>query len=722
VLSRALIKKQRGRRPFTAVAILGLVGSLLLSGGTALAVHDINFQLDGDTTSTDQNPDAPGTPALDWNDLFNADGTSKSPINPGNATGFTHGDFVRDFQVKTGAKTCSLTATTPLTFCTVDATTFATGSKDILAISGWQCNKDNNVNSKIDIMNAYAASFKAANGDRIIYFGLDKNKDNGNNNVGFWFLQGNANCDATNGTQTWSGSHSDGDVLVVSEFTNGGGVSGITAYRWTGGANGCIDSTPLTANCDGLSIGTGGDCKVAAGSDDICATTNSGQHPWNTNITTDWLTADATLGVGHTVVPPDFFEGGINITKIFAASGGAPSCFNTFIADTRSSQETTATLFDYARGTLGECSASITTQASTNAAVTPGTVVTDTATITGTSGNTPPFPNSDENTGGSNVKFYICELLAGTGDCTSTAVQVGNASGEELSPTATQGVSTATSDGYDTTGKAPGRYCFYAVWPGDSNYTSGASGGAAATECFTIVQLPSTTVTTSSPTGDTTPGASVTDTATVSGSGATPTGTVTFFLCQPNQVTSGGCEGTAGTQVGSAVQLVSGSATSDAVSGATTTTLGKYCWRAEYSGDGLYEPSAHTNATTECFTVRTSASGASAQRWLPNDRIVVTSAHGNLAGTLAITLRQDTCNGTVVYTEPVPNSGAFTATTAGAVYNTTNSTVFVGTKADGTAGLAAGTYFWRVVFTPTSQFATGFTKCETSTLTINDNP
>ena len=101
---------------------------------------------------------------------------------------------------------------------------------------------------------------------------------------------------------------------------------------------------------------------------------------------------------------------------------------------------------------------------------------------------------------------------------------------------------------------------------------------------------------------------------------------------------------------------------------------------------------------------------------------MVTSAHANLAGTLSITLRSGTCTGTVVYTEPVPNGGAFTATTAGAVYNTTNATVFVGTNPDGTAGLAAGTYFWSVTFTPTSSFATGFTKCETSTLTINNNP
>ena len=34
----------------------------------------------------------------------------------------------------------------------------------------------------------------------------------------------------------------------------------------------------------------------------------------------------------------------------------------------------------------------------------------------------------------------------------------------------------------------------------------------------------------------------------------------------------------------------------------TTKAIGKYCWRAVYSGDGFYNGSDHTNATDECFT------------------------------------------------------------------------------------------------------------------------
>src|SRR5262249_34411545 len=125
------------------------------------------------------------------------------------------------------------------------------------------------------------------------------------------------------------------------------------------------------------------------------------------------------------------------------------------------------------------------------------------------------------------------------------------------------------------------------------------------------ILLVPTVVTTSNPSQtNIAPGSSVTDTATVSGSGLTPSGTVTFFLCQPSEVTSGGCEGTAGSQVGGVKTLVAGSATSDATT--NTNTPGKYCWRAEYSGgttkgpngtSDTYGPKSHTNSTTECFNV-----------------------------------------------------------------------------------------------------------------------
>ena len=108
----------------------------------------------------------------------------------------------------------------------------------------------------------------------------------------------------------------------------------------------------------------------------------------------------------------------------------------------------------------------------------------------------------------------------------------------------------------------------------------------------------------------TTPGSNQHDVVTVGTAQAPGIGSVKFYLCQPNQVTAGGCEGSAGTQVGSAVTLdANGQATSSTINGSTTpndNANGTYCWRAEFTpsaNDHHYLAGKHTNSTTECFTV-----------------------------------------------------------------------------------------------------------------------
>ena len=349
---------------------LGLVAALLLFASGAQAVHEFptGLQLDGNVLHSC--PPAPDTgfcasSQQDWADLFTVtDNTTagteivapNTSVIGGSDPDFTNASFIRDFE---SGSSCTLNSLST-TFCAADDTTFATGSKDTLDITngGWQCTHSNNVNSKIDIMNTYAASYtiptgQANAGDQVLYFGMEKNKNNGTNDVGFWFLQHDANCSSPTHAN-WTGSpHTVGDVLVVSEFSSGGGVSSIFAYKWVGGSNPLVQ---IAAASGGAS-----DCKTALAGDTICATTNSGAHQFNGNITTPWLTSDATLGVGHTVVPPDFFEGGIDLTRAFGSSGStAPNCFNTFVGDTRSSTSLGSTLFDFARGHLQNCGARIT--------------------------------------------------------------------------------------------------------------------------------------------------------------------------------------------------------------------------------------------------------------------------------------------------------------------------------------------------------------------------
>jgi uncharacterized repeat protein (TIGR01451 family) len=95
-----------------------------------------------------------------------------------------------------------------------------------------------------------------------------------------------------------------------------------------------------------------------------------------------------------------------------------------------------------------------------------------------------------------------------------------------------------------------------------------------------------------------------------------PTGTVTFFLCNPAQITAGaGCVsgGTPVPSPASPVTISGGSATSANAPAALTGTTGKYCWRAEYAPDAaasaFYSAGSDTNDRAggapgdECFIV-----------------------------------------------------------------------------------------------------------------------
>lgn len=288
------------------------------------------FELDGNIL--------PGSAAgPDWSDIFQpsspAGATPKAPL----PAGFSSATFVLDFN-PTGNN---------------DNSTYATGSKDTLNITpGWQCVKSNNVNDKTDINNAYAVAYTAdvsGTPHLIVYFALDVAANEGTKNVAFWFLKDpTVGCVAGNKATDFIGNHSDGDVLIVSEYTSGGRVSTIKAYRWVGGANGFLDTTP---------VGTGGDCQD--GPFDVCARTNAAvlngdgatpDVPWAVKTKTSnpqgsGYNSARDLDVG------EFFEGGIDLTAL-----GISGCFNRYLADTRSSTSLTATIFDYALGNFANCS------------------------------------------------------------------------------------------------------------------------------------------------------------------------------------------------------------------------------------------------------------------------------------------------------------------------------------------------------------------------------
>jgi hypothetical protein len=152
-------------------------------------------------------------------------------------------------------------------------------------------------------------------------------------------------------------------------------------------------------------------------------------------------------------------------------------------------------------------------------------------------------------------------------------------------------------------------------------------------------------------------GENIYDYAVITGTGSNlaPTGTMTFSICAPGELTNGACE-TGGTAVGLPVTVtqIAGTTNSEAISAAyTPNAIGKWCWRGEYSGDDNY-PASSDASTGECFDViQLQPAIATAQTFTVFDKATITVAAGagDLQGNVQFLLypNDTTCAGTPVY-------------------------------------------------------------------------
>ncbi|HEV8604481.1 MAG TPA: hypothetical protein VGQ99_03895 [Tepidisphaeraceae bacterium] len=215
------------------------------------------------------------------------------------------------------------------------------GSKDTLGIQqGQWLSTSSKPQAKDDITHAYAAMYTdAATGDVILYAGLDRFDNSGDATAGFWFLQNSVGENlgvTTNGGHPFIGSHSDGDILLVSDFTIGGSTSTIKVFRWTGNdATGSLVAVPAPPNStfaivNGAAIGV----------------------PWSFK--------DKSGNTGPAT--GEFLEEGVNLSAL-----GLGGCFSNFIAETRSSQSPTATLSDFVIGNFNTCALELPNKATVKA-------------------------------------------------------------------------------------------------------------------------------------------------------------------------------------------------------------------------------------------------------------------------------------------------------------------------------------------------------------------
>jgi hypothetical protein len=255
---------------------------------------------------------------------------------------------------------------------------------------------------------------------------------------------------------------------------------------------------------------------------------------------------------------------------------------------------TAATL---APATAKVCPLVTTTPAS--ASITLGDSDTDTATVTGTNGIVP----------AGTVSFYVCGP-----DHPAPCTAVGGTSlGAPIPLTKDSDSALATSPTF--TPAAAGTYCFVGVYSGDPTYL-GVSDGSTTDECFDVAEV-APGVTTSPTTASIPLGFPDSDTATITGQAgvAAPTGTVTFYVCGPEPTaTATACtppppdSATAAgyrTPIGGPVTVQPASPTTGSATSAsfTPTAAGTYCFVANYSGDGNFNPASDSSTTDECFDV-----------------------------------------------------------------------------------------------------------------------
>ncbi len=464
----------RRRRRLLLVPILFTAALALFWVWGAQAVHKTGaFELDGNATND------PSTSGDDWDNVCFQ---YASPLPSGGCgtttptTGSTSGSWASDGNLNSTIFTGG-------------------GSKDPIDISSWNW-KDGagGLPDKDNLLHAFAARYSQTPSTNcpagtfptceVIYFGMDRFDNSGDAQNGFWFLQNNVNTVAGK-TNTFSGVHKNGDVLVVSDFSIGGTTSTITVYTWdsTCTAAGKPDAGCADSNLRQQETSDAANCASAADNDGFCGITNPAGTavPWSGDFTDK-------SGNTSTYAQGELYEAGINLSTL----GLAGECFSSMVAESRSSTSTSAVLKDFVLAHFPQCKPSLATQASSNGTVAPGTAVHDTATITVSGGTNAPDPTGT-------VTFFLCGPSAtGNPDCTTDGTNIGTGTlgdAGENPTTPNDGKSHADSPDVNTStaNLMPGYYCFRAEWPGDNNYPGALTYTDTVSECFRVQDTSSMT-------------------------------------------------------------------------------------------------------------------------------------------------------------------------------------------------------------------------------------
>ena len=262
------------------------------------------------------------------------------------------------------------------------------------------------------------------------------------------------------------------------------------------------------------------------------------------------------------------------------------------------------------------------------------------------------------------VAFFLCKV-SGTALCDSGGTSVGSTN---LTGTAYP-VTVVSPTAYVT---SAGRYCWRAVFSGDSANGIPGSSDFSDSECFNVNPVTPTLATTAGP--DINLGETLSDSATLDGTATQPTdpvikltntggspagGTITFKLYGPNNCTT--------LAYTSPTVTVSGNGTYNTPNPQfMPTAAGTYHWVAVYSGR-LAEHQRHdhnadcTDANEDVVVSTVASTLSSAQNWLPNDSVTVSApaGSGDLDGTVSFDLYASAdCTGDRIYSGRRPRCRA----------------------------------------------------------------
>jgi hypothetical protein len=560
VLSRKIIKKQRGRRGLVAFAGVVLIIGTLVAGNIALAVNATGaFELDGNAV-------AQAAPGDDWANVCHEAAVSLCPTGS-NTTGATAVSFID-------------TTTNPIIFT-------GGGSKDPQdPQDSWLWKPSDTIPDKDTILHAFAAKYSLPSTGTtgncptpvgtttcdVIFFGSDRFTNDGDAQLGFWFFKNAVtrnNPTATSGAQGFTGHHANGDLLVISDFSNGGTTSTIKVYfrdDSRGSDNTSANkvyNNPAVNFCGANNLrlklsSTAANCATSAASAAACGIVNPHLATDAAHETAPWPFVDKKGNDGF-YDQGELYEAGLNLTAL----GLGGTCFSSFEAESRASTSATATLKALAIGGFGACTSGLVTTPSAGKG---GTVqigsdgsygATDSAVLTVTGASS----------WSGTLKFFFCGPLA-TGSCDGTT-NVGTQVGSDRT------VTNATAQPFVSDVKtitAAGRYCWRATFTATTTGVPNASDGSL-DECFTVTKR--------QPSYASTPVVQIKDTITVSSLTTNATGNLNVGIYTDSGCTTRLKDG-ANADIADATFAISNTSFATTFIGVAT---GSYYYKVSYAGD-----------------------------------------------------------------------------------------------------------------------------------------